>query len=140
MNHKLSRIDQAFANSFFSGELKPGDFHHKEHIHLAYIHLTKHPLNDAYHHIKKSLRTYLMQHVGEASNYHETLTYAWILAVHHFMKESNTTRGFNHFIQQHPILLDKEIIYSHYSKPLIESDIARFAFLEPDLNPIPIYH
>ena len=57
-----------------------------------------------------------------ASKYHETLTRAWILAVHHFMHRSPDAASADDFIERNPLLLDSKIMLTHYSAGLLFSE------------------
>jgi hypothetical protein len=60
-----------------------------------------------------------------------------MLAVHHFMVVGAPQASSDEFIAALPILLDPNIILTHYSTDAIKSDAARASFIEPDLDPIP---
>ena len=81
----------------------------------------------------------LLAHLGApASKYHQTLTQAWLLAVHHFMHRTGPTRDFDEFVEAGGgRLLDKDIMGTHYSQDLLWSEQARRQFVEPDLQQIP---
>lgn len=81
----------------------------------------------------------LLQHVGvePSRKYHETLTEAWILAVHHFMKKTDACESADDFIEKNRILLDPGVMMTHYSAEVLFSERARESFVEPDLDPIP---
>jgi len=139
MKHKISDDDIDFLNSFEKCEIDAKAFGHKEHIRLAYILLVQSELDDAKVRLKTSLIRYLTFNGVDTSKYHETMTVAWLLAVKHFMHMSVPAENAIEFIQANDILLDKNIMYTHYSRDLMESDPARKEFIEPDLEPIPVY-
>ena len=70
------------------------------------------------------------------SKFHETITRAWVLAVHHFMNKS-TSISSHDFIAKNQELLDSQIMLTHYSACILFSSDARSSFVEPDLDPIP---
>lgn len=88
--------------------------------------------------MRKAL-TSLLKHAGvdPAQKYHETLTEVWILAVHHFMKNTDNSESADNFIEKRPVILDSEIVMTHYSAEVLFSEQARQSFVEPNLEPIP---
>lgn len=81
----------------------------------------------------------LLKHVGvePSQKYHETLTEAWILAVHYFMTKTDASESADDFIEKNKVLLDSNIMMTHYSAEVLFSERARKSFVEPDLDPIP---
>jgi hypothetical protein len=137
LKHRLSPEDVAFLEAFEACRLSKGTFHHREHIQLAYIVLARHPLKEAYPRFKALLLKFLEANGIEESKYHETMTYAWLLAVRHCMQQGGETAGSAPFIEANPMLLDTSILFTHYTRERLLSDAAREAFVEPDLAPIP---
>ncbi len=89
--------------------------------------------------MKRALLSFL-EHLGVGTGkYHETITRAWVMAVHHFMASTESCSSFSEFIARNPILLDSEIMLSHYSAEVLFSDEARAGFIEPDVSPIPTH-
>jgi hypothetical protein len=77
--------------------------------------------------------------IDPSEKYHETLTEAWVLAVHHFMNNTENSSSADDFIEQHPVMLDSKIMLSHYSTEVLFSEDARQSFVAPNLDPIPRY-
>jgi hypothetical protein len=75
----------------------------------------------------------------DPTRYHETLTRAWILAVHHFMNKTGGCQSAEELIAGNPEMLDSKIMLTHYSAEMLFSDEARKAFVQPNLDPIPRY-
>lgn len=53
------------------------------------------------------------------------------------MESTEPCAGYSEFIDRNPLLLDTEIMLSHYSAEVLFSDEARAAFVTPDVSPIP---
>jgi hypothetical protein len=136
-SHQISAADYALLNEFASGELPPARFHHREHVRLAYIFLVIHGSDVAASRLRQALQAYLGHHGIDPAKYHETMTQAWMLAVHHFMQMSPAQTSSEAFISAQPVLLDPKVMLTHYSSATIKSDAARSSFVEPDLDPIP---
>ncbi len=135
--NKVSVEDEIFCAQFESCEYPPEKFKHREHLKLAYIYLTKHGSDTACKRMRESLKNYLEHNNVDSNKYHETITRAWILAVHHFMQKVTVSDSSDSFIDQYPIMLNSRIMMTHYSAELLFSVQAREKFVEPDLDPIP---
>ncbi len=135
--HELSSADREFRRAFEAGAFAPADFSHRQHVRLAYVYLVDSDVNLALDRMRAALVCFLSHHGIPATKYHETLTRAWILAVHHFMHRTPEATSADDFIDRNPMLLDSKIMLTHYSAGLLFSDAARAEFVEPDLDPIP---
>ncbi|MEM7735923.1 MAG: hypothetical protein AAF267_09050, partial [Deinococcota bacterium] len=82
---------------------------------------------------------FLAHHGIDSSKYHETLTRAWLLAVCHFMMNSEQADSADAFIKVNAKLLESDIMLTHYSQDVLFSDNARARFVMPNLEPIPRY-
>ena len=140
LKHELSSSDREFRAAFEAGAYAPADFSHRAHVRLAYVYLAGSNVDPARERYRAALVGFLSHHGIPASKYHETLTSAWILAVHHFMHRSPEAASADDFIERNPLLLDSRIMLTHYSAGLLFSDVARAEFVEPDLDPIPRHH
>jgi hypothetical protein len=101
------------------------------------VYLAGDDVDAALERMRAALVAFLAHHGIPAAKYHETLTRAWLLAVHHFMHRSPEAASADDFIDRNPLLLDTNIMLTHYSADLLFSDSARAGFVEPDLDPIP---
>lgn len=135
--HELSSADRELRRAFEAGAFAPADFSHRQHVRLAYVYLVDSDVNLALDRMRAALVCFLSHHGIPATKYHETLTRAWILAVHHFMHRTPEASSADDFIDRNPMLLDSKIMLTHYSAGLLFSDAARGEFVEPDLDPIP---
>src|SRR5690606_23911908 len=110
-----------------------------EHLRIAYVLVATYGLEVAFVRLKANLLG-LLAHLGVGTDkYHETVTYAWLLAVHHFMHMTAQSKSFDDFIHRNSLLLDASIMGTHYSQSLLQPPEAKAKFLEPDLDPIPRY-
>jgi hypothetical protein len=136
---KTDGEDEGFLQQFESGLCGLQDFGHATHIRLGYIYLTRHPLPDALVKTRHALLNFLNKHGISESKYSETLTLAWLMAIRHFMQQSNGTRSAAEFLANQPQLLNTAIMLTHYSRERLFSEAGRKHFLAPDLAPIPDY-
>lgn len=139
MTKNISKQDQEFRNQVETCEFPVPEFDHRAHIRLAYVYLVKNNDTDESVRLMREALTGLLKHAGvdPAVKYHETLTEAWILAVHHFMNNTESSSSADDFIAQHSVMLDSKIMLSHYSAEVLFSEKARQSFVEPNLDPIP---
>jgi len=135
--HQLTGSDLEFRRQFGAGELAPGDFNHRAHLRLGYIHLASHGPIQAVTSFRNALLAYLKYHGLDPKKFHETLTQAWLMAVWHFMQRAGVTNGSEDFLQRSSELLDPGVMLTHYSRDLLSSEDARKSFIQPDLDPIP---
>jgi hypothetical protein len=137
MKHTASAEDALYRHSFETFKVPPSEFRHADHIRLAYTHLCEASVEVAAERMKSSLLAFL-EHFGiDRSKYHETITWAWILAVRHFMEASPRSASSAEFIAFNGRLLDKTIMLKHYSADLLFSNEARASFVSPDVAAIP---
>ncbi|WP_281017167.1 MULTISPECIES: hypothetical protein [unclassified Minwuia] len=139
--HQASEADLAWRDDFEAYRVAPADFRHRQHIRLAYIYLVTSDPETACVRMKAAI-TNLLAHLGvdPAAKYHETVTRAWILAVHHFMHSDPVpAESADAFIDANPRLLMQDIMLTHYSREHLFSDTARYSFVAPDRMPIPLH-
>ena len=140
MKHKPSDSDLTYLDDFNKLLISPDSFHHREHLRIAYVLICKCEVNKARSILRKGIKAFLNHSGVDGSKYHETLTFAWILAIYHFMNISDDSCSFKEFITNNSILLDKDIMNSHYSRSVLMSEQARQKFIKPDRGPIPVYY
>ncbi len=137
-HHRTSSSDLRFRDAFESGEIGPEDFTHREHLRLAYVNLCELSLDAAVERVRTGITQLLTRNHLGTGKYHETLTVSWLKAVSYFMQRSGqnfTSAG--EFMENSPVLLQSDVMLTHYSRERLFSDEARILFLEPDLEPIP---
>ncbi len=141
MTHLVSKEDNTFKQQVECCEYPTAEFDHRAHLRLAYIYLTE--LDDTNSAVNKMSQTLLklLRHAGiePTAKFHKTLTKAWILAVYHFLNQTDKSHSADDFIAQHPLMLDTKIMLTHYSAETLFSETARAKFVEPNLEPIPRY-
>lgn len=139
MNYEVTKEDLAFKDDVESCRFPVPEFDHRSHLRLAYIYLVQtSSTSESVNLVRRALKG-LLEHAGvdPSVKYHETLTEAWLLAVHHFMHNTSYANSADDFIDQNPKLLDSIIMFTHYSDDLLFSEPAKTAFVEPNLEPIP---
>ncbi len=140
MNHAISSDDKDFKERIETCTFPISDFDHRSHLRLAYVSLTENSTENSVSFVREALNRLLRHNnIEPSSKYHETLTKAWILAVKHFMENSEAFSSADEFINNNPGMLDSQIMMTHYTHDSLFSDKARKMFIEPDLEAIPTY-
>ena len=141
VNMKFDKTEEdiEFKQQMETCEFPAPDFNHRAHLRLAYLYLTENNTDKASELMRDTLNRFLIHNDVDPSKYHETLTKAWILAVHHFMNKTGGSSSADEFIDKNPVMLDTKIMMTHYSAETLFSDEARAVFVPPDLDPIPKY-
>lgn len=139
MNFKTTEADVNFKNQMENCAFPAPNFNHRAHLRLAYIYLSENNAESSTSLMRDTLNRFLIHNGVDPSKYHETLTKAWILAVHHFMNKTGDTSSAHEFIDRNPEMLDTGIMMTHYSGEVLFTDEARAAFVQPNLDPIPRY-
>ena len=104
---------RARGRAFEAFEIPAAAFDHEAHVRLAYVDLCEAGPDQAAVSMKRSLLAFL-EHLGVgAAKCHETMTPAWIDAVHHFMESTAPSPRFARIIARNPVLLDSKIMLAH---------------------------
>ena len=78
--------DDEFLAAFEARTFPLDDFHHREHVKLAYLYLLRHPLDEAVAKVRDGLQAFAAFHNAPTdkldAGYHETQTQAWVRLVH----------------------------------------------------------
>ena len=132
LNHN-QLTDSNFIEQFKNGSLNPQIFNHEAHLRLAWLYIDMFGIKQAEKDIQKQLQNFV-EIVGAKDKYHKTLTIVAIRIVNHFMQKSETN-NFTDFINEFPQLKSefKELVSTHYSFNIFNSERARSEYLEPDL-------
>jgi hypothetical protein len=112
------------------------EFHHVDHIRLAWIYLRMMPLAEAEVRMAGTLRRY-SAHKGKADRYHHTITLAWMRLVAGARRRAPEISAFEEFLTAHPHLQRVGVLSEFYSKDLLASADSRANWIEPDLEPFP---
>jgi hypothetical protein len=131
--------DTELLTAFEASTLLPDQWHHADHIRIAWLYLQQYPEEQAMDQLRAGLKR-LIQAFGVIDapdrGYHETVTRAWLKIVaahiHHYGSESNSTA----FLQAHPHL-QRTLLRAFYSPDQIRMPEAKHRFIEPDLTGLP---
>ena len=133
MEQHYQLSDEEFETQFANCTLDPKLFSHEAHLRLTWLYIKKYGLVKAEGMIIEQLTAYVKS-LGATEKFNLTLTIAAIKAVHHFMTHIDVP-NFNEFIDQGSQLKTafKELINSHYSFDVFQSEEAKTKFIAPDL-------
>ena len=132
--------DDTFLAEFEAGRWPIEQWHHQQHIKLAYLYLRRYPLEAAMNRIRERIKAHNAVHkLPElpASGYHETMTQAWMRLVYHTLCEYGPAETADDFCEQNPQLSQQKVLRLFYSRDQFMSSQAKFEFVEPDLTPLP---
>jgi hypothetical protein len=112
--------------------LEVEDFHHADHVRLAWCYLRELPLLGAIDRFTTSLKRFATHH-GKPELYHETITWAYLLVIHERM---NGETSFDEFRDANADLFQwkPSVLESYYRTETLGSDRARRTFVMPDRN------
>lgn len=124
--------DQELMKAFADGSLTADAFGHRQHVRLAWLHVTRLPLLEAIRRQTTGLRR-LTERFGAPSRYHETITVAYVLLVHERAWRSRCA-SFEEFIEANPDLLDRgaDLLGRHYDRDVLRTPAARGSFVPPN--------
>ena len=108
-----------------------GEFHHRDHVRVAWGYLRESPLLVAIERFTSALKRFATAK-GSPQLYHETITWAYLFLIHERMNGESTWEEFAEHNQD--LLTWKPSILDRYYRPeTLWSDRARRAFVLPDL-------
>lgn len=122
---------------FESCDLPPAEFNHREHLLVALSYLLRADDAQALAALRARIGAYAAAHGLSPSLYHETITVFWLRRVRAFVARAGAGRGLaeltNGLAEE---CGDSRLVFSYYSRDLIDSAAARLGWVEPDLRPL----
>ena len=135
-----SMDDETFLQQFEAANFTAEQWHHPEHIKVAYLYLCRYSFDESVDRMRAGLKTLnAKQNVPESltRGYHETLTQVWMRLVQLTIELYGTAESSDVFYQQSPQLSQPKVLRLFYSRDVIMSAQAKAEFVEPDLTPLP---
>ncbi len=125
MNNSAQLLEQ-----FEARQISAPDFHHKDHILVAFEMLKKYDFVDACNRYACTIRA-MAESVGVPEKYNATITIAFmsLIAERKSLFDRDDLDG---FIASNPDLLDKSVLKTWYTQERLTSAMARGQFLLPD--------
>ena len=107
------------------------EFHHADHVRLAFAYLSEYPVLQALDKFATALKRFAAAR-GKAQLYHETITHAYFFLIRERM--ARTAGDWEEFARRNPDLFVWQggILGRYYHEATLQSDLARAVFLFPD--------
>ena len=127
-------ITDPLVRAFENATIDPRQFHHREHLYVAWCYLRSLPPEQAVARYVQHLRK-LVEVLGVPQKFHATITWAYVVLLHDAMERSPDL-DFDALLAKNPALLDSKagVLYEHYDRRQLESDEARSRFVLPRLS------
>ena len=131
--------DEQFIQQFENGSLNPSWFTHVAHLRVAFIYINLCGASRASKRLAKYIKQFDALH-GKGDKFHQTITYASVAVVLHFMTKSESTT-FRDLLKEFPRLKTnfKDLLLSHYSADIIDSQTSKNTYVLPDKVPNPVF-
>ena len=125
--------DREFIAAFEACRLPPTAFRHRDHIRLAWLYLRNSDLPTAMQSFAVGLRRYAAS-LGKDGLYHETITFAFLVAVNERMARGSADADWETFCAANPdlFLYPSPLLARLYRPETLKSDLARRTFVLPD--------
>lgn len=133
--------DETFLSEFEACRWPLSEWHHRDHVKLAYLSLCRYSFDEALARIRNGIKAHNAAHDvpdSATSGYHETMTHAWLRLVEFAIQEYGPSKSADEFYADHPELSQKKTLRLFYSRDVFMSPRAKTEFLEPDLTPLPV--
>jgi hypothetical protein len=125
--------DEDLIAAFEDCTLPPTEFHHRNHVRLAWLLLGLGGPLGALARFSEGLRRYAAS-LGKAGLYHETITWAYLLLIHERRQREGAAPDWEGFARDNPDLLCRQppILDRYYREETLASELARRTFVLPD--------
>ena len=124
---------QQLFDSFVDTSLPADQFHHPQHVQVAWLFVLKYGMPGALAEFTAAIKRFA-DAKGATGLYHETITWAFLLLIAE-RQARNPAQTWETFAAANTDLLvwKPSILGRYYSKDLLASDLAKRTFLMPDL-------
>ena len=125
--------DEALFEGFESCTFPPKQFHHLEHIRVAWLYLRRFPFPVALERFEASLKKYAAA-AGATGLYHTTITWAYMLLINERRERHPAIAQWGSFHEANPDLFTwkPSILHRYYRPETLASELARRVFVMPD--------
>jgi hypothetical protein len=125
--------DCELIEQFELGTLSNENFHHPEHVRVAFLYLSRYPVLEALQVFCTALRKFAAAH-GKPQLYHETITWAYIFLIRERMARVGKKQDWEDFARNNTDLLTWKdgLLSQYYREETLRSDLARSIFILPD--------
>jgi hypothetical protein len=129
----MAMSDEELLHGFVSTELPVEQFHHEQHVRVAWMFVRDHGMPAALGEFTSAIKRFA-DAKGKHGLYHETITWAFLLIIAERLARVPAD-SWDRFADANADLLawQPSILERYYSKELLASDLARRSFVMPDL-------
>jgi hypothetical protein len=121
--------DERLLDAFLRGRVDNRDFHHEDHVRVAFALLRRNEWPDAVLAFRNGLKA-IAAKAGKPDAYNETISVAFLSLIAEQLSRAEYS-SFPAFANANGALLDKSFLTRWYSKERLNSDTARRIFLLP---------
>jgi hypothetical protein len=127
--------DEELIERFESCTLSGADFHHRDHVKVAWLYLRSNSVVQTLSRFSEGLQRFATAQ-GKPNLYHETITWAYVFLIHERMQRQGREQGWAEFVDRNADLFDwkDNILKSYYEDQTLSSESARRMFILPDRN------
>lgn len=126
---------RSLVRAFEGCEIHPAEFKHYQHLAVALWYVAHAPFGEATETMRSGIQKLAAAY--NKTGYHETITVFWLTIVRGFfdraVKNESIAAIANLLIED---CGDKDLIYSYYSRELLNSATAKEEWMAPDLKPL----
>jgi len=124
--------NEALVSEFEQGRA-PGEFHHADHVRVAFAYISQFPFLEAIEKFPAALKRFAVSK-GKPNLYHETITWAYLLLIRERMARTGCTQTWENFAERNTDLLVWKggVLTDLYRQETLDSDLARHTFVLPD--------
>jgi hypothetical protein len=131
--------DQEFIAAFENCSLPPEDFHHSDHVRMAFLYLARFPILEAIQRFSLAIGRFATA-IGKPNLYHETITWAFLFLIRQRLVEQSSRQGgrqpsWDEFAAENPDLLNRKsnsILKDYYFEETLTSELAKKVFILPN--------
>ena len=129
--------DDQFLSAFEACAIPNQDFHHADHVRLAFLYLYRFQPIEAMRRFSQALKNFAA-HNGRPDRYHETITWAFLFLIRERMarasQQNGGCAGWEEFAASNSDLLNWEdnVLKKYYRAETLASPLARSTFVFPD--------
>ncbi len=128
-------VSQQWLVSEFEQGRAPGEFHHADHVHVAFAFVCEFPMPEALSRFSAALKRFAASK-GKPHLYHETITWAYLLLIGERLARAGKAQTWEEFAKENPDLLFWKggILERYYRKATLDSQLARLTFVFPEAS------
>ena len=125
--------DEELITQFESGSVPAAEFHHADHVRVAFAYVSRYPLLQALEKFSAALRCFAASQ-GKPNLYNETITWAYLFLIHERISRTAERQTWEQFATENPDLLTWKdgVLKRYYAEETLQSDLAKRVFVLPD--------